>query len=323
MGRQAGAAGSDAPESRALQTEREGILREAFAPERRAEHLDAGCWPAPELASLCAEALQAGIEVDYVLELIERRGLHPAGPHVARWPWSIRIYTLGRFSLVRKGEAMEFNGKSPRKPIELLQVLIALGGREVHTSTLMQALWPDAAGRDPRKSFDNTLHRLRHMLGRDDVLLMRDGKLTLSLRCCWVDAWAFERLSSRSADPGRTGEAIALYRGHFLEREADTPWLLPYRDRLRSRFQRLALTEGQRLEEGARWSEAARVYEDALELDNLAENFYRRLMFCHQQRGEYAEVQRVYRRCRELLSIVLGVKPSAETEAIRSACAGD
>ena len=32
--------------------------------------------------------------------------------------------------------------------------------------------------------------------------------------------------------------------------------------------------------------------------------------------GDHAEALRIYRRCRELLSIVLGVQPTAETEAI-------
>jgi DNA-binding SARP family transcriptional activator len=58
-----------------------------------------------------------------------------------------------------------------------------------------------------------------------------------------------------------------------------------------------------------------------LELDNLAEGLYRRLMIAYRERGEPAEALNVYRRCRHMLSIVLGAKPSAETEAIRSSLA--
>ncbi len=56
----------------------------------------------------------------------------------------------------------------------------------------------------------------------------------------------------------------------------------------------------------------------ALELDNLAEGLYRRLMVSYRELGEMAEALKVYRRCRDMLSIVLGLSPSAETEAIRS-----
>jgi LuxR family transcriptional regulator, maltose regulon positive regulatory protein len=39
-------------------------------------------------------------------------------------------------------------------------------------------------------------------------------------------------------------------------------------------------------------------------------------MLTHRTLGQSAQSLEVYRRCRHLLSVVLGVKPSAETEAI-------
>ena len=56
----------------------------------------------------------------------------------------------------------------------------------------------------------------------------------------------------------------------------------------------------------------------ALELDNLAEALYRRLMNCYIELGEPAEALNSYRRCRDMLSIVLGIKPPPETEAVRA-----
>ena len=53
-----------------------------------------------------------------------------------------------------------------------------------------------------------------------------------------------------------------------------------------------------------------------IEQDTLAEDFYRGLMRCHLALGAPANALRVYRRCRELLSIVLAVAPTAETEAL-------
>jgi len=58
------------------------------------------------------------------------------------------------------------------------------------------------------------------------------------------------------------------------------------------------------------------LYERALDEDSLAEELYRRLMLCHLERGEPAEAARVFRRCREMLSVQLGIPPSAETEAL-------
>ena len=60
----------------------------------------------------------------------------------------------------------------------------------------------------------------------------------------------------------------------------------------------------------------AESYRRSLALDNLSEPIYRRLIACLRERGDTAEAMNVYRRCRELLSVVLGVQPSAETQAL-------
>ena len=66
------------------------------------------------------------------------------------------------------------------------------------------------------------------------------------------------------------------------------------------------------------------MYRRGLEADNLGESLYRGLMRAFAARGDQAEALNAFRRCRELLSIVLGVKPSAETERLhREIAAGD
>jgi LuxR family maltose regulon positive regulatory protein len=298
------------------------VLHGVFEPARHGDHLDAAQWPAPMLSRLCADALQAGIATVYVSRLIEQRDLLPDSPDQLRWPWTLRVFTLGRFSLVKSGQQVTFTGKTPRKPLEMLQVLIALGGREVDVSLVMQALWPEDPNRDLRKLFDNTVLRLRQLLDHRDTVSLRNGKLSLDLNHCWVDAWAFDRLVGRICGDEQVSlelvrDARQLYQGHFLQREAEQPWLMSYRDRLRGRFHRLVLADGNNLEALGQWAAAASVYEHALEVDNLTEALYQRLMLCRLALGEHAETLCVYRRCRDLLSVVLGVKPTEETEGIR------
>jgi DNA-binding SARP family transcriptional activator len=148
----------------------------------------------------------------------------------------------------------------------------------------------------------------------------------------WLDTWAFEHVtgcieSLLLAGPGtertddgelerRRLQLFALYRGNLFG-EADAPaWALQARDRLRARFVRAVELLGQRLERRGRPDDAIALYRAALEQDNLAEELYQRLMECHLARGEHAQALNAYRRCRELLSIVLGLKPSARTEAL-------
>jgi LuxR family maltose regulon positive regulatory protein len=40
----------------------------------------------------------------------------------------VTIFTLGRFSLLINGEPADFGRKAPKRPLELLKVIIAQGG---------------------------------------------------------------------------------------------------------------------------------------------------------------------------------------------------
>jgi LuxR family maltose regulon positive regulatory protein len=81
------------------------------------------------------------------------------------------------------------------------------------------------------------------------------------------------------------------------------------------------LAAGQQKEIARDFAGARALYQRALEIDNLAEAVYRRLMICQREDGDSAGAMTTYRRCRELLSIVLGRKPAPETEAIRATLA--
>ena len=70
------------------------------------------------------------------------------------------------------------------------------------------------------------------------------------------------------------------------------------------------------LERRGEWRAAIDRYERGVAQSMLAEPFYRGLMRCHGALGESSEALRAFRRCRELLSMVLGVSPSDETERL-------
>ena len=112
------------------------------------------------------------------------------------------------------------------------------------------------------------------------------------------------------------GDPLALYRGPLFGSDQAPQWALTARERLRHRFLQAVLARGTALEGEARWDGALAIYERGLEQDAIAEDFYRAQMRCHLARGDRVNALRVYRRCREMLSIVLGVTPSAETEAL-------
>ena len=198
-------------------------------------------FPPRIIAKLCLAALDAGIETAYVRALIERNELvpDPAWRQAGSWPWPLRIYTLGRFGIVKQGVRMLFTGKAQKKPLELLKALIAFGGREVPEARLADALWPDAEGDAAAQALATTLFRLRKLVG-ERVIRRQEGRVTLDPRYCWVDCWAFERLiADDSGDPSRRVARIReLHQGPFLDGDA-APWAQPMRERLDRKLARL------------------------------------------------------------------------------------
>lgn len=290
------------------------------------------CWNPATMAAVCAHALEAGIETDYVKSLIRRRGLKPPNAAIAseRWPWPYRIHTLGHFSLLRNDQPITFTGKAQRRPLDLLKALIAYGGQRVREEQLTEALWPRIDGDSAHRSFTTTLHRLRKLLGEDRALLLQEGRLTLNGQYFWVDTWAFEQTAAeierllkgprdKVDDIGLTRLAdrlLALYTGPFIASDTDEAWYISPRERLRNRFMRSMGDIGHYWQQAGQWDRAIDYFQRSLEADSLAEGFYRHLMLCYRQLGRKAEAIDVYQRCRKTLSAVLSVDPSRETTAI-------
>ena len=199
-------------------------------------------FPPRVIARLCFTALEAGIETAYVRALIERNELtpDPGWPQAESWPWPVRIYTLGRFSVVKQGTPLRFGAKAQKKPLELLKALIAFGGRDVPEGRLADALWPDAEGDAAAQALASTLFRLRKLIG-EETIRRQDSRLTLDATSCWVDCWAFERLSrDDSGDaPMRRAKLRRLHQGSFLDGADNAPWAQPMRQRLDAQFARL------------------------------------------------------------------------------------
>ncbi len=274
------------------------------------------------LADLYSKALEYGIEAETVRAHIQESGL--VAPRTANetWPWPVRIRALGNFTLEREGIPFRSTGKSQRRPLELLMALIAYGGCEVNSVKLMQAVWPDNTA--AQGTFDVAVHRLRKLLGNDRALLLQEGRLSLNPKICWIDVWAWEAVLRQTEDPepsqsrSATARILDLYRGRFLANEPESAWLVPTRARLHSQFLRAIAALGSRLEQIGRWDDALTLYRRGIEHDPLAEDIYRFQMRAYIRLGSPAEAINVYRRCSEVLSVVLGVKPSCETERLRA-----
>ena len=275
-------------------------------------------WIPEMMREIFSRALDADIESDYVRRFIRKRRLAPGPRDTSSWPWAIRIYTLGQFEIRKDGVALQSTGKAQQRVLDLLKTVIAHGPRGAAAEGLAELLWPQAEGDGARDALRVALHRLRRLLGGEQAVIVSEGKASLNPDWCWVDAFAFEQAMD-AAQPMPADELLDIYRGHFLPAEGEQPWLMRERERLRSKFHRAIETGGTRLVQAANIDDAIDLYRRATEIDPLAEGLYRRLMDCYARLDRTAEAMEVYRRCRQMLSIVLGIKPAPETEALHAA----
>ncbi|MBU1426026.1 MAG: hypothetical protein KKH12_03305 [Gammaproteobacteria bacterium] len=282
-------------------------------------------WDRGVIALLCAFALERNVQPDFVRRLIRKYSLVPENTTEVTdtWPWPLKIYTLGRFTLLKNADSDIQPAKTQKKTLDLLKALIAFGGRDVSDQKLCEALWPQAEGDLAHQSFKVTLHRLRKLIGAD-ALVIQDGKLSLDARHAWVDAWAFERLlgalenaSTEGDIAARVGQAIKLYGGAFLQSDEEV-WTLTLRERLRSKFLRIIGQATDCLCSQTHCAEVISCYQKGIEIDPLAESFYQGQMQCHSCLKQPAAGIAVYQRCREALERELGVFPSSKTEELHT-----
>jgi hypothetical protein len=127
------------------------------------------------MSEVCAEALRAGLAIDQVENLIKQYRLAPPSLEVDAWPWPIKIYSLGHFSVLKDGAPIRFARRTQKRPLELLQALIAFGGIEVAVTTR-----PRPYGRMRKVTLpimpSSVLYRLP-ALGSAGALVLVGGKL--------------------------------------------------------------------------------------------------------------------------------------------------
>jgi len=285
----------------------------------------------PEVMSrLCVRALEYNIEAEYVQSLIRRHKLNPPIDEIEikNWPWPVRIYTLGRFGLLVDDKPLQFSKKMQKKPIEMLKIIISIGGREVKEEEITDLLWPEAEGDAGHSAFTTTMQRLRRLLGNEDAILIKEGKVTLNPRYCHVDTWAFERLISRADELWKENKeseaiqisekAINIYKGNYLKEDMMQPYTLSMRERLKGKFTRSLIRTGRYYEDAGSIKKAAEYYQKGIDVDNLCEEICQRLMLCYQRLGLKAEAITAYNSCRNAMTAMLNAEPSARTMEIYS-----
>ena len=270
----------------------DSLLRQGLALGRTRGYINSYFWDSRTMERVCLRALEREIETEYVQNLIRRRRLVPASPplELENWPWRIKIFTLGRFSLLVDNKQITFAKKGQARPLELLHALVALGGRSVSKEKIEEYLWPDALGDAAGSAFSTTLYRLRKLLTIPEAITVQNEMITLNPHLCWVDTWAFERfIANADAVPGNQidrkfvllKKASDLYHGLFLQEQGNIYWFGAIRERLQKKFSRISLQLADRLIHRHDYQQAVQSLDQAMAVDPGNKQLYRQLLKSH------------------------------------------
>jgi LuxR family maltose regulon positive regulatory protein len=228
----------------------------------------------------------------------------------------LRIYGFGQGRVERNGIEIPVSEWEASATRYLLFYLL------VHSyqtrDQIAAVLWPELAAPKVKATFHTTKFRLKRALGRDTLYFDGRGYQIHPELDYWFDVAEFERLLDEN-EAGRRVEslqqAIDLYQGDFLE-DCYSDWCMPYREALRERYLE-ALDELARLLLARRqYRRTIQTLRHGLELDDLREEFHRRLMYTYALSGRRSQAVTQYERCAEILARELGADPSPQTTAL-------
>lgn len=277
-----------------------------------------------DLSRLCARALRAGLAPAFVRRWIAHQRL-PAPPDLPEhWCWPLRIYTFGEFRIVREidgvAEPIRFGPKAPRRLIQLLKLLVTLGGRQVSEERVVDALWPELDADQGRAALKVAVSRLNALLGEPGAWVRQhDRQLSLDESRIWVDTWTMDGLLScadRQASTASPEDWLNLYRGPFLGADTAEAWAEAERLRWRKRLVTALCDEIDRAEQAGDSTLAVRWCERGFDADPVAEALAVRCMRLLCSLGRRLDAMSVYERLKEALARDLGLRPSLQSSLL-------
>ncbi len=241
----------------------------------------------------------------------------------------IQINMLGEFSL-RAGDAVVSDtGNRSKKVWCLLAYLICNRDRSVSQQKLISLLWgDDSASDNPENALRITLHRLRIQLeqlwpgaGRD-LIVRKDGgygwngSVDADLDCDRFETLC--QLPSENEDQRLQHllDALQLYRGEFLPRQASEMWIVPISTHFHNLYLQSVLEASMLLSARGRHEEAARICRTAVAAEPYHEPLHQILMQALAASGDPKGAGAVYEALSKRLFDDFGIRPNEQTREI-------
>jgi DNA-binding SARP family transcriptional activator len=285
----------------------------------------------PEFASwLCAKALEHEVHAEFAKEVVSSRNLPTPSRAPRQWPWAVWLDMLGPFTITLEGQRLALTGKVAQKPLELIKLLACTKRYTLSLDSAAMQLWPDTEELPAaRKNLETTISRARKLIGETHIKVgegrvqLAGDKVGCDLQYVLDTCAEAESLGQRKVTLAQLNQTasllIELYEGELLQADEESLWLSSARQYLRNAYVRATLAIAGALQNHDMQSDVVtKLLENAISREPLAEQLYTKLMEHYIAQGRNAEALHTYRRCKQYLSVVLGLPPSKATEALRS-----
>ena len=241
----------------------------------------------------------------------------------------IRIQMLGEFSIRSGEQIISDNDNRTRKIWTILSYLICQKGRVVSQKKLIELLWGDEpVSNNPENALRITFHRARTLLNQlwptagRELIIHKDAGYT------WNDAIpmeldfeAFDKLCALNPESEEEKlavclEALALYRGEFLEKQSSETWVIPISTHFHNLYVQKVMEACALLSQAGRHGEAVTICRQAIASEPYHEALHQILMRELAALGDRKAAAEVYEALSKRLFDDFGIRPSDETRTV-------
>lgn len=238
----------------------------------------------------------------------------------------IKASFLGNFSVEVKGEPIL--KKLGKKGKALFTYLLYHHSRPVRREVLIDLFWPDSTPDSAKNCLNVTIHSIRKALqtvkGTEGLIQFEEDNYFINaLLKIETDVDLFKRLWRRGQSIEQTegmekaledyNNAIALYKGDFLQNALFDEWTDPVRENLKETYLAILSRLSTYTMKQGRYTQTINLSKKMLAKDDCLEEAHRLLMLSYEKLGMRDKAVRQYKKCREVLFRELEVNPSKRT----------
>ena len=239
------------------------------------------------------------------------------------------ITMFGEFTISNGKEIITDQANRSKKVWTLLEYLIVHRDRAITQKELVDLLWPGNDTKDPINTLKVLMHRVRTLLdelGKDSgkkMIYYKSGAYGWNDELKYsIDTAEFEAILQRGAEVDKDQkldyllQAIRLYQGDFLQKNATEPWIVELSGTYKAKFLQASSEAAETLFEQLRYTELISLCRHVIKFNPYEETFYLYLLKALVKTQQADKAQEEYRHISELFFREFGITPSEELTAI-------